>query len=320
MEWNKIFNAALYPTIAMLLLQLLSFGSLLINSPYLLPLGSALTFLPTLIYAYAGYSAVKDRKSTLEEAVATGVLINAINTFATIVLTVQTAGLEESSAGFYESSFFTVSTIAALVVGLVFGSFWAGLCAGVGAAIARKPVEDTQQQKKPETKTTYWVGLAVIILIVVIGFLFVLFYLGPVDHPVPSQCTFPAGFTCISYKLYTQTGKLHLDAGQGIGKTIRVTGVACTQNASPNFTTNNFISYGDNNSLEWSSGSSKTIATTDDEQKPWLSISCTDANGNLPSDTGIGTIYYGRIYINYTELETNLTRIVVGTLSAKYEA
>jgi hypothetical protein len=33
-----------------------------------------------------------------------------------------------------------------------------------------------------------------------------------------------------------------------------------------------------------------------------------------------GSQYNGRIYINYTEFDTNITKIIFGTYTARYEA
>lgn len=149
MNWDKIFNASLYPIIAMLLLQLVSFWSITMDVQYLLLLaGLILTILPTLIYAYAGYSAVKDRKFTIQEAAATGVLISIINTVASTILMLQIATLRTGGSGAYENTIFSAVALVSLVIGLVFNSFWGGLFAAIGGAIARKPIEDAQQKAK----------------------------------------------------------------------------------------------------------------------------------------------------------------------------
>jgi hypothetical protein len=49
-------------------------------------------------------------------------------------------------------------------------------------------------------------------------------------------------------------------------------------------------------------------------------IICSTSSGVIPDDVGIGSAYNGKIYINYTELDTGLTRIMVGIYTARYEA
>ncbi|NYZ75771.1 hypothetical protein H0N98_00790 [Candidatus Micrarchaeota archaeon] len=160
-------------------------------------------------------------------------------------------------------------------------------------------------------------GWAILIIMVVIA---VLFYLGVLNPRIPSQCIFPTGISCSTYKISADTGKLTLQIGQETGKTIRMTGVSCTQNNSPDFASDGIITYGSGNNITVTSGRTAIISDPTSSTKPWLNISCTDANGNLPSDTNIGTQYSGWIYVRYTEMDTNLTRTRTGTFTAKYEA
>jgi hypothetical protein len=145
-----------------------------------------------------------------------------------------------------------------------------------------------------------------------------LFWLGEGPGPNLSQCTFPAGFSCVTNKLYANTGKLYLEIGQGTVHKINVTGVACTQNIS--FATRGNIIYGGNNGITIDSGTKAAVSDPNDTTKPWMNISCTDAKGQLISNPAIGEIYNGRIYINYTELDTNTTKVITGSVSAKFES
>ena len=127
------------------------------------------------------------------------------------------------------------------------------------------------------------------------------------------QCTFPPGLTCVSWKLYTN-GDLYLKVGQGTGKTIIVTGVKCTMSTS--YLMDGGILYSPLNALLIPSGSVMVIA---DPNNSTLPVTCRDEAGNVV--TGIaGETYSGNIYINYTELETSITRIAVGYISTKYES
>ncbi|MEM3555855.1 MAG: hypothetical protein QXF56_04015 [Candidatus Micrarchaeia archaeon] len=172
------------------------------------------------------------------------------------------------------------------------------------------------RMRKGQTAMEYLMtyGWAILIIMVVLA---VLFYLGVLTPPVPSQCTFPAGITCTTTKLHAGSGHLTLEIGQGTGHSITVTGVTCTQNTSQAYATSGAILYtdysGDPN-ITIASGSKGFVA------KPGtFNVTCTDADGSSV-DTSIGAQYNGRIYINYTEADTKIQRIAVGTFSARFEA
>ncbi|NYZ78872.1 hypothetical protein H0N99_01875, partial [Candidatus Micrarchaeota archaeon] len=67
------------------------------------------------------------------------------------------------------------------------------------------------RMRKGQTAMEYLMtyGWAILIIMVVLA---VLFYLGVLNPPIPEQCVFPAGITCISSKLNT-TGGLTLLIG-----------------------------------------------------------------------------------------------------------
>jgi len=134
-------------------------------------------------------------------------------------------------------------------------------------------------------------------------------------QPVPTQCTFPPGFSCRSFKLHAGTSELDLFIGQGTGHQIKITGVTCTGNLSSAYPVEASINNYATEPIFMNSGSHQYISRSGTFQV----VRCTDANGNLPSSTQPGSIYSGGIYINYTETDTELQRIVVGTLIAKWE-
>lgn len=158
---------------------------------------------------------------------------------------------------------------------------------------------------------------AVLILVIIFSILFTLGTFCPVG---PRQCTFPAGISCVVGKLWANTGKLTLQIGQGTGHQIRINGVVCTQNTSSTFTSSANIIYNPTATVNISSGRSAYVADPTSATAGLNNVICTDAN-NLPlGTTTIGTRYNGKIYINYTELDTNITRVVVGLISERYEA
>jgi len=174
------------------------------------------------------------------------------------------------------------------------------------------------RMRKGQTAMEYLMtyGWAILIIMVVLA---VLFYLGVLNPPIPAQCTFPAGITCVTNKLSAGTAKLTLEIGQGTGKTIRVTGVQCTQNTTSEFVTGASAVYDPATNITIASGSKAFVAKSDATGAISV-VNCTDADGNALTDMGIGTQFNGRIIVNYTETDSGMTRIAVGTYSAKFEA
>lgn len=136
----------------------------------------------------------------------------------------------------------------------------------------------------------------------------------PSGEMTPVQCTFPPGFTCISWKL-NANGSIYLKIGQGLGKTINITGFNCTQNINA-ITQGGTIQF-DDMKKSFSLPSASEIAIADPSNSTRY-ITCTDETGKTITGA-VGTTYNGKLYINYTEVETGLTRIAVGSLSTKYE-
>jgi len=182
------------------------------------------------------------------------------------------------------------------------------------------------KMRKGQTAMEYLMtyGWAILIIMIVLA---VLFYLGVLNPSTvtPNQCTFPPGFTCVTNKLQPN-GNLYLVVGQGTGKTIRIMGINCTQNTSMEFQTQGRVFWGNDTystdydpNISISSGNQMVVANPD-SPFGWINKTrCTDANGAVMPDQPIGGVYNGRIYINYTESDTGVKRIVVGSYTAKYE-
>jgi len=182
------------------------------------------------------------------------------------------------------------------------------------------------KMRKGQTAMEYLMtyGWAILIIMVVLA---VLFYLGVLNPQTvtPNQCTFPPGFTCVTNKL-SLNGQLYLVVGQGTGKNIRITGINCTQNTTTEFMTEGqvfwlnetyLVPYQPNITI--SSGNQMIVADPT-SNLGWVNGTiCTDANGNPLVDQPVGAVYNGKIYVNYTETDTGVKRIVVGTYTAKFE-
>src|SRR5271157_4665387 len=176
------------------------------------------------------------------------------------------------------------------------------------------------RMRKGQTAMEYLMtyGWAILIIMVVLA---VLFYLGVLNPPVPSQCTFPAGVSCVSSKLSASGGNLTLVIGEGTGHPINVTGVWCSDNMSSGYAplNINYMSTAAPPGVTMNSGSSATIASPGGA----IHVECEHANnGNDAAITNqtVGANFIGKLFINYTETDTSVTHSITGSYTAKYEA
>lgn len=138
------------------------------------------------------------------------------------------------------------------------------------------------------------------------------FYLAPLC-PAPSQCTFPAGISCVSSKISGVSGNLMLVISQDTGHTIVVTGMACTANLSSAWMSSHTAYWGGTPpyNITVPPGTPMQIANG-------TNVICTDSSGHPYNSTYypsgvVGTQFDGRIYINYTEQDTGIWRIATGS-------
>jgi len=124
-------------------------------------------------------------------------------------------------------------------------------------------------------------------------------FLKPIIHSCPANCVFPAGIECVSYNL-TQNGELTLKIAQGTEHTIMVTGVHCSDNLSPSYTPSAVI---------YSDGKNVTIPP---HSKEYIAGG---TSGDIIRCPFSGKEFDGRIYINYTEVDSGQTRIVAGSFN-----
>jgi hypothetical protein len=136
------------------------------------------------------------------------------------------------------------------------------------------------------------------------GWLDVLYYIKAGEFGMHKECIFPAGLSCIVYNL-SENGELTLELGQGTGHTIEVTGVYCS-NITSSYTIPASVVYSNGENVTMSSGSMAYIAggTSD------IVVNCPVSGG----------VFNGKLYINYTEVDTGIMRVVVGTLYAQGKA
>lgn len=137
------------------------------------------------------------------------------------------------------------------------------------------------------------------------------------NPPIPVQCVFQAGITCIANDL-NENGELDLTIGQGLGHIINITGVACTQSQTQPSYINNYAS----DSILINSGQAKDVSKLGTSHV----VMCTDASGVALLNSANGVFSYGyvpksvKIYINYTEVDTGVQRVAVGRDSFRIRA
>lgn len=171
--------------------------------------------------------------------------------------------------------------------------------------------------------------LTVLLMLFTLFVLFCVFYRSSeidlvdllVGPPSPSPAYFPAGISVTGYELH-QNGELDLEIGQGLGRPIEVTGVICTLNQSPDYASRGVNNYA-SDPIKMPSGSRANLSKSGTAH----TIVCTDENGNRILDTNTvkpseGDMYGGydvhyRLYINYTEIDTNKSKVVGGSLWQK---
>lgn len=140
------------------------------------------------------------------------------------------------------------------------------------------------------------------ILIIFVAVLFYFDFFSPPTMTAP-PCQFSAGFSCINGKIHADTSELDFAIGQGTGYTIKITGVLCTLNDSYPTTNMNYAS-------DPIIMPSATLANISKQGSSHVVI-CTDANGKPLEYAKLGKNCV-RVYLNYTEMETNETRLVKG--------
>ena len=174
--------------------------------------------------------------------------------------------------------------------------------------------------KKGQTAMEYLMtyGWAILIIMVVLA---VLFYLGVLNPPVPSQCTFPAGVSCVSSKLSASGGNLTLVIGEGTGHPINVTGVWCSDNMSSGYapTNINYLGIANPDGVIMNSGGQAIVATPGGA----IHVECMHASNGADSTISnqtAGATFIGDLFINYTETDTGVVHTVTGAYTVNYEA
>ena len=152
-------------------------------------------------------------------------------------------------------------------------------------------------------------GWAILVIVIVLA---ALFYIGVLNPKGASGNAYasPPGFSFYGAKVLNGSGRLDLDFGQAIGKSIVVTSASCSQNvsATPQSLTNSVtVPPGEH---RWTvGGDSGNIAY------------CTDASGSNLTGTAAqsGERYKGTVCVAYTEAGTGTTHTVCGDMTARLE-
>ncbi|NYZ78571.1 hypothetical protein H0N99_00310 [Candidatus Micrarchaeota archaeon] len=103
--------------------------------------------------------------------------------------------------------------------------------------------------------------------------------------------------------------------GQGTGHPITVTGVNCTMNSSATWASDNAA-----NLVYLPNTLTVPVNITSGGQAPVATIAgtgglggvlCKNADASLISGVAAGSAFNGKIYIRYTEMDTNITRTIM---------
>jgi hypothetical protein len=310
MDWDKILKAAQIPMIVLLILQMISFVTLVHQSSYysylFLPVILLSYILPAFIYLYTGYSGVKNYNLKLGEAALTGALMSAA---LTVISTIVTIGTSYSATYLASSS---IIILAFSVFGLVTSAIFNGFLALIGGLIAQ------WLTKKIQVKRNHLLLLGGLLLAVVLFFvlIIVLFYLNTGPGPRVSSCSVQTpGFVCYAYKLASNTSLgesgLILDLGQATGHDIKITGVNCT--TSETWVVTDFSPAVNITIL---TGTHKMLNGTAVTPAPFQ---CWKSDGTIIGPSDAGAAYSGKIYIHYLDLETNTDHKITGYISGRVE-
>jgi hypothetical protein len=177
--------------------------------------------------------------------------------------------------------------------------------------------------------------LLIIFYILMDMFTFSLAYGSPGRWPHgPAECTlsYNAGVVCTDFVLYAKNGTLDLEVG--VNRTINFTGVKCTMNTS--YIPGGVVLYQPQTDVVIQSNSRAAISNA------ILNVTCTDEFGNTITKTSklldlleitlgkdnfitkwyryehVGFYYKGKLYVNYTEIDTGAQKILVGSIGANY--
>ena len=154
-------------------------------------------------------------------------------------------------------------------------------------------------RKKAQVAIDFLISYGVAILIITISLIAVikLGILNPILTPV--SCTPSPGFSC-GYFYITQNGILTINMSQAIGGTMTIQGIACSSNYNQS---GDFPEYGNayvtGNSVYYPTGSSPGSGITMySGTSKTFEVYCYDPNGKATG--GIGNLFYGHIWFNYT--------------------
>ena len=134
-------------------------------------------------------------------------------------------------------------------------------------------------------------GWAILIMLVVLGIIFYLGIFNP-QSAAPKSCILPAGFSCYEY-LIDKDGNLHLDLGQAQGRTITITGIACSTSSDAILTPTNVTIETGQHAVVTGSG--------------------------LPCEGATSDVYRGKVIFTYVLRGSSITHKVVGDISGPLE-
>ena len=141
-------------------------------------------------------------------------------------------------------------------------------------------------------------------VIVTISALFLLGFTNP-RTGLSESCIFPAQIGCRAYAMNT-SGNLALDIGQDTGHDITIFAIKCTQQPNPSLDAVAFTI---------------TIANGDHALITTSAVRCyklDEAGEPVVAAGAAGSVYKGKVYIQYNERDSGFMHVVVGDVTLKY--
>ena len=153
-------------------------------------------------------------------------------------------------------------------------------------------------------------------LVAVLAVIAVVFYVGVLKAPVVStpSCDLAKGMACVDFKLNRDTAYLNFKLGNDLARRINVTSLKCTQETyNPS---SNWRAVG----ITIAPGEEKWIAHIDGLDGSPASACCYKNDGlSCYPNSASGQPYSGKVWINYTELDTRVNRTIQGTVNGQFE-
>lgn len=154
------------------------------------------------------------------------------------------------------------------------------------------------------------IGVASAIMIVLLLYLYLTApHTPPNIEQTSNKCELRGNFSCYQQPVLNRNGSLEILLEQDTGELINITSFVCTSKSGLPAV----MPFLD-----------KTVLLTPQERayisggNSGNSVVCTGQDGRSIPNASVGDVYYGNVYIGYSEVKTGAFKVVNGTLVVKY--